>query len=79
MLASGKAIERMYVGAQVEEVLALPNLVDIQLSSYDKFLQRGKLITHEPLELQGLEEVFQSTFPIESPSGDMILEYVAYI
>ncbi|MCF7934386.1 MAG: DNA-directed RNA polymerase subunit beta, partial [Spirochaetia bacterium] len=78
MLASGKAIERMYVGAQVEEVLALPNLVDIQLSSYDKFLQRGKLITHEPLELQGLEEVFQSTFPIESPSGDMILEYVAY-
>lgn len=78
MLANGKAIERKYVGAQFEEVLDLPNLVDIQLSSYEKFLQRERLKKHEPLELQGLEEVFQSTFPIESPSGDMVLEYVGY-
>jgi DNA-directed RNA polymerase subunit beta len=78
MLASGKAIERVYVGAQAEEILELPNLVDVQLSSYERFLQREKLLKNEPLDLQGLEEVFQSTFPIESPSGDMLLEYVGY-
>ncbi|MGM0431453.1 MAG: DNA-directed RNA polymerase subunit beta [Spirochaetota bacterium] len=78
MLADGKAIERVYVGEEMDEVLSLPNLVDIQLSSYERFLQRERLLHNEPLELQGLEEVFQSTFPIESPSGDMLLEYVGY-
>ena len=78
MLASGNAIIRKYVGEQFEEVMELPNLVDIQLSSYEKFLQRDILLKSEPLELQGLEEVFQSIFPIESPGGDMMLEYVGY-
>ena len=78
MLASGNVIERKYVGEQFEEVMELPNLVDIQLSSYDKFLQREALVAGKPLAQQGLEEVFQSIFPIESPSGDMILEYVSY-
>jgi DNA-directed RNA polymerase subunit beta len=78
MLASGNAIERKYVGEKIDEVLELPNLVDVQLSSYEKFLQREKLLKNEPLDLQGLEEVFQSTFPIESPSSDMLLEYVGY-
>ena len=59
MLASGNAIIRKYVGEQFEEVMELPNLVDIQLSSYEKFLQRDILLKSEPLELQGLEEVFQ--------------------
>ena len=78
MLASGKAIARKYVGEQFEEVMDLPNLVDIQLSSYEKFLQRERLLNNESLDSIGLEEVFQSTFPIESPGGDMLLEYVGY-
>ena len=78
MLASGNAIIRKYVGEQIAEVMELPNLVDIQLSSYEKFLQRDSLLKNEPLALQGLEEVFQSIFPIESPGGDMMLEYVGY-
>jgi DNA-directed RNA polymerase subunit beta len=32
----------------------------------------------EPLENQGLQEVFTSTFPIESPNGDMSLEFEYY-
>jgi DNA-directed RNA polymerase subunit beta len=29
-------------------------------------------------EPYGLEEVFRATFPIESPNGDMLLEYEHY-
>ncbi len=78
MLIEGKTIERTYLGEDFEETLDLPNLVDIQLKSYEKFLQMEKLAAGEPPERQGLEEVFQSIFPIESQSGDMLLEYIEY-
>ena len=58
--------------------MEIPNLVDIQLSSYERFLQRKTLLKGEPPLKQGLEEVFQSTFPIESPNGDMLLEYCGF-
>jgi len=78
MPGSLKTIERVYLGSEYEEVLELPNLVDIQLNSYEKFLQREKFRRGEPLARQGLEDVFQSVFPIESPNGDMLLEYTHY-
>ena len=78
MLQRGKAIERVYVGKEYHEVMDLPNLIDIQLASFEKFLQRDRLISGQPLLRQGLEEVFQSIFPIESPNGDMVLEYTQY-
>jgi len=58
--------------------MELPDLIDIQLSSYESFLQKNKLDNHEPLLRQGLEDVFQSSFPIDSPAGDMRLEYDYY-
>ncbi|MGO9309503.1 MAG: DNA-directed RNA polymerase subunit beta, partial [Spirochaetia bacterium] len=58
--------------------MEIPNLVDIQLASYERFLQRKTLLKGEPPLKQGLEEVFQSTFPIESPNGDMLLEYCGF-
>ena len=78
MLNRGKTIERIYVGKEFYEVMDLPNLVDIQLLSYEKFLQRDTLRRKETLNLQGLEEVFQTIFPIESPNKDMVLEYDFY-
>ena len=78
MLSNGKTIERTYIGMEYYEVLDLPNLVDIQLSSYEKFLQRGIVSLNNNPEEMGLEEVFQTIFPIESPNGDMILEYDRY-
>lgn len=75
---NGDRIERVYIGAEYEEVMELPNLVAIQLLSYERFLQRESLIEGQPLNLQGLEDVFQTVFPIESPNGDMILEYTHY-
>jgi len=56
----------------------LPDLIDIQLSSYEKFLQRDKTAAESSSEEVGLEDVFRSTFPIESPNGDMLLEYEYY-
>lgn len=73
-----RATNRKYVGKNIQNFMELPNLIDIQLQSYESFLQREKLTSKEPLVLQGLEEVFQSIFPIESPSGDMKLEYEYY-
>lgn len=70
--------KRLYIGEEYVEVMDLPNLVDIQLLSYEKFLQREVLKSGKPLDLQGIEEVFQAVFPIESPNGDMILEYTHY-
>jgi len=72
------AEKRKYIGKDIQDVMDLPNLIDIQLRSYERFLQLGKVRHRERPELQGLEDVFQSTFPIESPNGDMVLEYEYY-
>jgi DNA-directed RNA polymerase subunit beta len=58
--------------------MSLPDLIDIQLSSYERFLQREKVRSGIGLQTAGLEEVFRNTFPIESPNGDMLLEYERY-
>ncbi|MDR1029995.1 MAG: DNA-directed RNA polymerase subunit beta [Treponema sp.] len=70
--------KRRYIGKDIQDVMDLPDLIDIQLCSYERFLQRERLRNHEAPEIQGLEEVFRSTFPIESPNGDMVLEYEYY-
>ncbi len=78
MFDRNRSIERVYIGKQYDNVMELPDLIGIQLTSYERFLQRERLLAGEPLKKQGLEEVFQSVFPIESPNGDMLLEYDHY-
>jgi DNA-directed RNA polymerase subunit beta len=73
------ATKRTYIGKEIQDVMELPDLIDIQLQSYERFLQRDKIRKKMKPLLQGLEEVFRSTFPIESPNGDMVLEYEYYI
>ncbi|MDR0586414.1 MAG: DNA-directed RNA polymerase subunit beta, partial [Treponema sp.] len=70
--------KRSYVGKDIHDVMELPDLIDIQLCSYERFLQWKKLGAGERPNIQGLEEVFRATFPIESPNGDMVLEYEYY-
>ncbi|MDR2142985.1 MAG: DNA-directed RNA polymerase subunit beta, partial [Treponema sp.] len=70
--------KRSYVGKDIHDVMELPDLIDIQLCSYERFLQRKKLEAGEKPNIQGLEEVFKATFPLESPTGDMVLEYEYY-
>ena len=58
------------------KVMDLPNLIETQLNSYSEFLQSD--ISLDARKRQGLEEVFQSLFPITSVSGNAALEYVSY-
>ncbi|MBL33238.1 MAG: DNA-directed RNA polymerase subunit beta [Gammaproteobacteria bacterium] len=58
------------------KVMDLPNLVETQTKSYADFLQAD--VAPESRIKQGLEDVFQSLFPIKSVSGNAALEYVSY-
>ncbi|MCL1836391.1 MAG: DNA-directed RNA polymerase subunit beta [Treponema sp.] len=70
--------KRIYIGKDIQDVMELPDLIDIQVNSYERFLQRDKLKNREKIAPQGLEEVFRLTFPIDSPNGDMRLTYDYY-
>lgn len=79
MVAAGKAVKRSYIGSDFQEVCELPNLIGIQLESYERFLQRKRYEKGQaPNPNFGLEKVFQSTFPIEIPNGEMRLVYEGY-
>ncbi len=78
MFAKSRTINRQYIGKDIQNFMEIPNLIDIQLSSYENFLQKEKIDNKQPLENKGLQEVFTSTFPIESPDGAMSLEYEFY-
>ncbi len=61
---------------RISEVVRMPNLIDVQRSSYDQFLQMdGK---PDQRELLGLEEVFRSVFPIRDFSERAELDFVHY-
>ena len=55
----------------------VPNLIEIQTASYESFLQSERLKKGEPLLDQGLQAVFNSTFPIKG-ADDMSLEFDFY-
>jgi len=78
MVKVKQAEKRQYIGKDIQDVMDLPDLIDIQLNSYERFLQREKLRRGEKPALQGLQEVFKSTFPIKSPNEDMVLEFEYY-
>ncbi|MFN2369932.1 MAG: DNA-directed RNA polymerase subunit beta [Candidatus Krumholzibacteriia bacterium] len=54
----------------------MPNLLAVQLESYNDFLQVGRKA--EERTMQGIESVFQTIFPIESTRGHLIMEYISY-
>ena len=58
------------------EVMEIPNLLEIQLKSYDDFLKIDADI--QGIEKTGLHAAFTSVFPINSFSGNARLEYVSY-
>ncbi len=59
-----------------EEIIDLPNLIEIQIKSYHQFLQSYKS-PHER-ENMGLQEVFTEIFPIKSYDEKTVLEYISY-
>ena len=79
MAGNGKEFERVNIGSEVLNEYPVPNLVEIQTSSYKDFLQLDKIMKgQQPDEELGLEHLFNTYFPIESPNGDMRIEYAGY-
>ncbi|MBR5152571.1 MAG: DNA-directed RNA polymerase subunit beta [Clostridia bacterium] len=56
---------RMSYG-KINEVLEMPNLIEIQKNSYDWFLK------------EGLKEVFHDVSPITDYAGNLVLEFIDY-
>ncbi|MBN1472057.1 MAG: DNA-directed RNA polymerase subunit beta [Syntrophaceae bacterium] len=61
---------------QVKKILDIPNLIDIQTQSYEKFLQRE--IVPAKRGNFGLQGAFKGVFPISDFSGKCSLEFVSY-
>src|SRR5260221_14356688 len=61
---------------RISEITRMPNLIEVQKSSYDHFLQIG--VTAEKRESVGLQEVFRSVFPIKDFSEKSELQFVRY-
>ncbi len=61
---------------KVRDAVGIPDLVAIQRSSYERFLQKD--VSSKRRKCQGLEELFREIFPIESYDKSMILEYLYY-
>jgi len=61
---------------RIPEVAPMPNLIEVQRSSYDHFLQMG--VSAENRGNVGLQEVFKSVFPIRDFSERAQLEFVRY-
>jgi len=61
---------------KIQDGVEIPNLVAVQKTSYDKFLQKDT----PPLKRDdvGLEALFREIFPIESYDKKMTLEYLCY-
>ncbi|MEC0229862.1 DNA-directed RNA polymerase subunit beta [Paenibacillus alba] len=60
----GRRKRRTY--ARINEVLGIPNLIEIQQKSYEWFLE------------EGLREMFQDISPIQDFTGNLVLEFIDY-
>src|SRR5215216_4788288 len=72
---NGKTRIRKTFG-RIPEVAPMPNLIEVQRSSYDHFLQME--VPPEQRASVGLQEVFKSVFPIRDFSERAQLEFVRF-
>src|SRR5574340_824844 len=66
---------RKYFG-RIKKVWDIPNLIDIQIKSYEKFLQKD--VPPAKRENFGIQGAFKSVFPITDCSRKCSLEFVSY-
>ena len=70
-----RAPERINFG-KIKEVIAPPNLIEVQINSYREFLQAE--FPPSRRKNVGLQAVFTEVFPIESYDGKSVLDYHSY-
>ena len=62
----------------INEVAEMPNLIDVQKASYEKFLVSESAGSKESAITQGLFRVFDSVFPISDFTDTSELQFVSY-
>ena len=72
---SSRATERINFG-KIKEIIAPPNMIELQTQSYHEFLQAE--VPQSKRELAGLQSVFKEVFPIESYDGKCKLDFHSY-
>ena len=76
MIGTAALSIRSFSKEQLGAAIEIPNLLAIQLSSYERFLQRS--VPPDERAMGGLQAVFNSVFPIEDSRGMFCLEFVSY-
>src|SRR5437762_14215437 len=61
---------------RIPEAVQMPNLIEVQRSSYEQCLQRE--VRPPQRRDEGIEAVFKSVFPIKDFNERAVLEYVSY-
>jgi DNA-directed RNA polymerase subunit beta len=74
MIKSNVRIRKDY--SKIKKVIGLPNLIEVQRRSYEKFLQLS--VKPEERDNIGLEAVFTSVFPVKDFADTVSLEFVNY-
>src|SRR5688500_623953 len=70
-----RATDRINFG-KIKEIIAPPNLIELQTNSYVEFLQLGTAPSRR--KNIGLQAVFKEVFPIESYDGKCVLDFDSY-
>src|SRR6187401_2964389 len=70
-----RTTERINFG-KIKEIIAPPNLIELQTNSYREFLQADQPPSKR--KNSGLQAVFTEVFPIESYDGKCVLDFHSY-
>jgi DNA-directed RNA polymerase subunit beta len=70
-----RTTERIHFG-KIKEIIAPPNLIELQTNSYKEFLQAD--VPPSKRRNLGLQAVFTEVFPIESYDGKCVLDFHSY-
>src|SRR2546422_4531412 len=70
-----RVTERINFG-KIKEIIAPPNLIELQTNSYREFLQAE--VPQSKRKNLGLQAVFTEVFPIESYDGKCVLDFHSY-
>ena len=62
--------------SKIKTTVPIPNLIEIQRKSYERFLQMNRLPSER--EDAGLQSVFKSVFPISDFRENSSLEFIEY-
>src|SRR5665811_2456033 len=62
--------------SKIKTTIPIPNLIEIQKKSYERFLQMNRLASER--DDAGLQSVFKSVFPISDFRENSSLEFIEY-